>query len=146
MKNGILILFLSLTISGCTIFGKFYIANKSDDTVHVTINVRSLSEASHDQYVIKVDDVDGKKIKFSTANRMDKRIIQADSINKQFHFLLEPNEFAYIGSGPNTRLFNVNEILIKQEKETTTIHGMQYSQFEIRRSGLFKYVGVKEIK
>ncbi len=146
MKNGIFILFLSLTISGCTIFGNFYIANKSDATVDVTINLRTRSESSHDEYVIKVDDINGKKIKFSTANRMDKRIIHADSINNQFYFILEPNEFAYIGSGPNTRLFNVNEILIKQEEETTTIHGMQYGQFEIRRSGLFKYVGVKEIK
>ena len=76
---------------------------------------------------------------------MDKRTIQIDSLKKRFQFTIAPGEIAHIGEGPNTWIWNVKNILISNNSEVTELDGSAYNQFDIRKSGLFKYVGVKEL-
>lgn len=77
---------------------------------------------------------------------MSKRQISMDTINNRFLFRLEPNEFAYLGNGSNTKLWKVKNILIQQEKDTIKIDGNQYGDFKIARRGLAKFVGIRRIK
>ena len=145
MKRVLFILTTAITLNSCTIVGNYYLLNNSINDLEVTINIRSINMEIAQSYVVRIDDISEKKIKHSTYKKMQKRIIAIDSTNKQFQFTVSPNEIAHIGNGPNTRLWNVKNVIIRSETQNIEIDGAEYGQFEFRKSGLFKYVGVKEI-
>ena len=76
---------------------------------------------------------------------MKKRIIAIDSTNNLFRFSLSPGEMAHIGSGPITMLWGVKSVVIVKGESIIKIYSYSYGQFDMRKSGLFKYVGIKEI-
>lgn len=145
MKQALSLLLIVFTSSGCTITGNFYLVNNSQENLDVTINLRSINSEIAESYIIRIDNFNEIKIKYSTHKNLDKRLISIDSIKQHFQFTLLPNEIAYIGSGPNTRLWNVSNILISKNEELIEIDGASYGQFEIKRSGLFKYSGLKVV-
>lgn len=145
MKRALFVLAIAIILSSCTIVGNYYLLNNSQNDLEVTINIRSINKEIAQNYMVRIDDITMKKIKHSTYKKMQKRIIAIDSTNRQFKFTVSPNEIAHIGNGPNTRLWNVKNVIITSQTQHIEIDGTEYGQFNIRNSGLFKYVGVMEI-
>jgi hypothetical protein len=53
-----------------------------------------------------------KRIAYLTYKEMHKKLVKVDTVNKEFKFKLNPNEFAYIGRGSNSRLMIVEKLEI----------------------------------
>ena len=145
MKQVITLLLLSTTFCSCSIVGNYYLLNNSQNDIEVIINLKSIPTEAAKDYILRIDNIDKRKIKYSTYKKMNKRIIRIDSTQNQFRFSLNPNEMAHIGHGQNTSLNKVKDIVIFNGKDTIKVDGDFYEQFKIKRSGLGSYVGITKI-
>jgi hypothetical protein len=149
LKLILLIILIPLVFSGCTVTCTFYLLNKSPQSVEITIKLNRIYEGIETDYIVRIEDLNNrrmKKITYFSYEEMHKKLVKIDSFNKEFKFKLNPNEFAFIGRGANSRLMIVSKLEIKSNQGLLVIDPSKYDEFEIYNSGLMKCVGTKIIE
>ena len=149
IKNLIFLILTSITLSSCTVTGTFYLINNGIQNIEVTIKLNRLYQGIEEDYIVKTDKMEDdteNNIKYFTYEQMDDNQISIDKNKKNFQFKLKSGHFAYIGRGSNTRLGIVDEIEIKTGNEIRSFDPKVQSEFELKKSGLMKFVGIKTIE
>jgi hypothetical protein len=144
-----LIFLFTFVFTGCTVTGTFYLLNKSQEIVDVTLILNRIYDGIETDYIVRIEDLINssiKTIKYGTYEEMNKMLVKVDLENKQFKFKLNPNEFAFIGRGANSRLSIVEKLEIESSKGLIVVDPSNYDEFKIYNSGLMKYVGTKIIE
>ena len=136
-------------MNSCTITGTFYLINSGSQNVEVTIKLNRLYEGIEEYYIVRTDKIEDytvNKIKYFTYEQMDDNQISIDKNEKKFQFRLNSGDFAFIGQGSNARLGIVDKIEIKTENETISFDPKVEGEFELKNSGLMKFVGIRVIE
>ena len=149
IRNLTFLILASITLSSCTITGTFYLINSGSQNVEVTIKLNRLYEGIEEYYIVRTDKLEDytvNKIKYFTYEQMDDNKVSIDKNEKQFQFRLNSGDFAFIGQGSNARLRIVDKIEIKTENETISFDPKVEGEFDIKNSGLMKFVGIRVIE
>ena len=125
MKLLLTLTLMAILCLGCTINGQFYLLNSSDQKIEVILKINKHLSVNPD-FSIKIDDLSKRKIRFSSNKKMKKRFIPLDTSSMDYSFSLRTGEFAHIGYGPNTRIWNAEEILILKDLDIIKVKGMEY--------------------
>ena len=149
IRNLTFLILTSITLGSCTITGTFYLINSGSQNVEVTIKLNRLYEGIEEYYIVRTDKLEDytvNKIKYFTYEQMYDDKISIDKNEKQFQFRLNSGDFAFIGQGSNARLRIVDKIEIKTENETISFDPKVEGEFDIKNSGLMKFVGIRVIE
>ena len=138
IRNFILVVLTSITL-----------INNGTNNIEVTIKLNRLYQGIEEDYIIrteKLEKINSDKIKYFTYEKMNDDKIRIDKDEKKFKFKLNSGDFAYIGRGTNARLGIVDKIEIKTGDEIKIIDPKDAGEFELKKSGLMKLVGIRVIE
>ena len=114
------LIFTSILLAGCTIGGKYYIRNLTNEKVTISVNSWSSFEKSDSTYSFK-SITDTLKIRRTTERKLKNKISSKLTSPNQLTFEVPPYSTTYIGLGMNFKMFGINSLYLKSKGKTDTI-------------------------
>lgn len=94
----VIILLLSILITGCTVYSELYVRNTTTNPAQVTLITRENAEGKQFQYMYSDSLI--KQIRYRTYNYLDKKMVVKGS-DKSVSFSMPPNSTLHLGAGTN---------------------------------------------
>ncbi len=142
----LILLVLTMSLTGCTITGRYYLRNLSDQPAIVTIVLNETLNKWDTLTTLKYDD-NVKDIKFGTLSSLKKNVILRQIDMNRLEFTIPPRSTVFIGIGMNTDFrggFQQAKIKVGDKEQTLTTNDRE--QMNIKMSGLMNFTGHYDIK
>ena len=114
IKKIIYVLAVIFLLTGCSIIGRYYIRNLTNQDAYITILMDKkieLDDIIESKFLWEPEIM---KIKYSLYNKLKRKLPVELTSTNHLQFKIPPNSTAYIGVGINTHLINVKSITIEQ--------------------------------
>lgn len=95
-----IILFLTIVVSGCTVYSELYLRNTAGEPKQVTLISNQNIQAKKFEFVYTDSLI--KDIRYKTYNYLDKKLV-SNGENKSLTFSVPPNATLHLGAGRNFR-------------------------------------------
>lgn len=139
---------MAVCFTGCSMTGRYYIRNLSDQPATVTLIFNdSAASGTRDTVTLKYDN-QISDIKFETVRSLKKNLVLNQIDSKTLEFIIPPGSTVFMGVGMNTRFIGgIQHAKIKvgsTEQKTVAFNRSEDLNFKIR--GLGKYTAHYDIK
>lgn len=146
MRRLILLFILTLSITGCSITGRYYLRNLSDQpaTVTIVLNDNTTSD-KWDKVTFKYDDR-VRNIRFGIFKSFKKELSPKQIDMARLEFTIPPKSTVFIGIGLNTGFwggFQQAKIKVGNKEQSLAPNDTEQMNFKMR--GLMKYTGHYDI-
>jgi hypothetical protein len=145
MRTKLLTWLAMVLFSGCTISGRYYLRNLTNQTAVVTVTSFSDLEITDSTDLVFHYEPEVKEIKFSLYKRLNQALTARQVNSQQIQFTIPPHSTVFLGNGINFYPWGIQSLSITTGEKTIKLDASGQEKMNLKSRGLLKYTGHYDI-